>query len=138
MTHEIVGWVERISLPSLNLYDIEAKIDSGAQTSAMHAENIEYFFQDGKKYVQFNFRTEAGELVHLNALFIQEREVTSSNGHCTTRPVIQVPIKIGSQEFDTQMTLINRQSMKFKILIGRNTLHLRFLINTSESFLLSR
>jgi hypothetical protein len=138
MTHEIVGWLEHISLPSLNLYDIEAKIDSGAQTSALHAENIEYFFQDEKKHVQFNFRTEAGEIIHSKALFIEERGVTSSNGHSTTRPVIQLPIQIGSQEFDTQMTLINRQSMKFKILIGRNTLHQRFLINTSESFLLSR
>jgi hypothetical protein len=136
METELVGWREYVSLTSFKLNDIKAKIDTGAKTSALHAEEIEYIQVQNKKYVKFVFTNEAGVKKKIKARFIEEREIKSSTGQKTIRPVVKAKIKMGKLEFDIELTLINRDLMGFKMLIGRDALHHKFLINPSRSFLL--
>lgn len=132
----LIGWREFVDLTTMKLNGIKAKIDTGAKTSALHAEDIEYFTKDGKKYVKFVFRNENGKKRTIKSKFIEERSVKSSTGQTTIRPVVKTKIKMGSKEFEIELTLINRDLMGFKMLIGRDALNNHFLINPSKSYLL--
>ncbi len=136
MEQKFIGWREYVSLPKLKLIDIKAKIDTGAKTSAIHAEEIEYCTINNKKYVKFVFVEDGGKKHRLKALFIEERKIRSSTGQETIRPIIKVQIKMGLELFNVEVSLINRDLMGFKMLIGRDALKNNFLINPSKSFLL--
>ncbi len=133
---EFVGWRESVSLPAFKLLDLKAKIDTGAKTSALHAENIEYVTVNGRKYVRFLFESEDGKKKYIKSRFLEEREIKSSTGQKTIRPVVKTKIRMGSSEFEIEITLINRDLMGFKMLIGREALNGRFIINPARSNLL--
>ncbi|NOT77756.1 MAG: hypothetical protein HOP07_01990 [Bacteriovoracaceae bacterium] len=133
---EFVGWREEVSLPDFKLKNLKAKIDTGAKTSALHADNIEIVSVKGKKFVKFTFTSESGEHHTIKSPFIVERSIRSSNGDKTIRPVVKTEIKMGKHCFDIEVTLINRGMMGFKMLIGREALIGRFLINPAKHNLL--
>ena len=135
---DFVGWRETVSLPAFKLLGIKAKIDTGAKTSALHAEEIEYLSYKGKKYVRFLFESEDGKKKYIKSRFIEEREIKSSTGQKTIRPVVKTKIRMGETEFEIEITLINRDLMGFKMLIGREALNGRFLINPARSHLLKK
>lgn len=135
---DFVGWRENVSLPKFKLKDLKAKIDTGAKTSALHAEAIEYVSVKGKKYVRFVIVTDEGKKHVIRSPFIEEREIKSSTGHKTIRPVVKTQISMGNYEFDIEITLINRDLMGFRMLIGREALNGRFLINPARSYLLKK
>ena len=136
MNYELIGCLEHVSLPLLKLQNIKAKIDTGADTSALHAKDIEYTFLDHQKYVNFTFTHDDGQQHQLQALFLEERTVKSSSGEVTVRPIVKLLISIGAHEFETEFSLINRNKMNYRMLIGRNTLGHRFAVVPSQSFLL--
>ena len=131
-----VGWREEVSLPLFKLKNLKAKIDTGAKTSALHADNIEIITINGKKVVKFLFTSEDGKQQIIKSPFIEERAIKSSNGDKTIRPVVMTEIKMGKERFKIEVTLINRGMMGFKMLIGREALIGRFLINPSKHNLL--
>ncbi|MDO9180808.1 MAG: RimK/LysX family protein [Bacteriovorax sp.] len=133
---EFVGWRESVGLPSFKLLDLKAKIDTGAKTSALHADDIEIVTEKGKKIVKFTILTDDGIKRHIKSRFIEEREIKSSTGQKTIRPVVKTMIKMGKSEFEIEITLINRDLMGFKMLIGREALNGRYLINPARSYLL--
>lgn len=135
---DFVGWRESVSLPAFKLIDLKAKIDTGAKTSALHAEDIEFVSVKGKKFVRFKVPTEDGKRKTITSRFIEEREIKSSTGQKTIRPVVRTKIKMGKSEFEIEITLINRDLMGFKMLIGREALNGRFLINPARSYLLKK
>ncbi|MBP9680252.1 MAG: ATP-dependent zinc protease [Bacteriovorax sp.] len=135
---EFVGWRESVSFPDFKLLDLKAKIDTGAKTSALHAEEIEYVMIKGKKCVRFLFESEDGKKKYINSPFLEEREIKSSTGQKTIRPVVKTKIRMGKSEFEIEVTLIKRDLMGFKMLIGREALNGRFLINPARSYLLKK
>lgn len=133
---EVVGGLEKISLPKLNVKQLVARVDSGARTSALHAENIKIVKEDGKKYVCFDVML--GEASNFSAVPCKARykgthRVVSSNGQFTKRPVIRTTIKIKGQEIKANISLIDRSEMKYRMLIGRDVLMNRFLIDVSHN-----
>lgn len=135
---EFVGWREVVSLPGFKLTDIKAKIDTGAKTSALHADEIEFVTERGKKYIKFLFITEEGKRRIIKSRFLEEREIKSSTGQVTIRPVVKTILRMGETEFEIEITLIKRDLMGFKMLIGREALNGRFLINPARSYLLKK
>lgn len=133
---DFVGWREVVSLPKFKLKDLKAKIDTGAKTSALHADKIEILTVRGKKIVKFLFITEGGKHLYIKCPFIEERLIKSSNGDQTLRPVVKTEIQMGSEIFEIEVTLINRDLMGFKMLIGREAISGRFLINPAKHNLL--
>lgn len=129
---EFVGWRETVSLPKFKLKDLRAKIDTGAKTSALHADNIEYITLKGEKYVRFLLITEDGKNHLIKSPLVDVRSIKSSNGDRTIRPVVKTEIVMGHHRFDIEVTLINRDLMGFKMLIGREALNGRFLINPAK------
>lgn len=134
----IVGWREFLSLPDLGVPRIKAKIDTGARTSVLHAENVRYVRKGGRRMVRFTVlpkqRTEAGA-VDAIAPFIEERMVRSSNGESERRPVIQTTLRLRDDEWPIELTLTRRDVMGFRMLLGRQAVRRRFLIDPGSSFL---
>lgn len=130
----IVGWREYVSLPELALENIPAKIDTGARTSSLHAEVLEEFFRDGEKFVRF--AVDWGGVRHdCEAIHVDVRGITSSNGETQERFVIKTPMKIGNTIFRTEISLANRSDMKFPMLVGRTALRRHFLVDSGHSWL---
>lgn len=136
-----IGWREYIALPDLKVKGIKVKVDTGAATSALHAEDIFIFNEDGKKKVIFTIYPKQGnkiKKVHAEAELIEMRHVRSSTGHVTERPVIRTMIKIGEEEaYEIDITLVNRDIMGFRMLLGRKALKKKFLVHPGKSFLLT-
>jgi hypothetical protein len=134
----LIGWRELVSLSQFKLFNIKAKIDTGAKTSALHAENIEYITIKGKSYVRFIVEQEDGKSITIKSPLIEERDVKSSTGHKTRRPVVKTKIQMGKDIFEIEITLINRDLMGFKMLIGRDALGGNYFINPQKSYLLGK
>ncbi len=137
----VVGWREWVSLPSLGIEHLEAKIDTGARSSSLDARHIELFKRERSEWLRFQMYTDAdlsrnGEWVE--APLVGYRDVRSSNGHLTRRPVIRSTIQIGAAIWSIELTLCNRKSMGYKILLGRSAIDGRFLVDSSQSFLFKR
>lgn len=134
-----LGWREWAKLPELSTKRIKVKIDTGARTSALHAVNIEITGVK-RRTVHFDFHPDqdGGRLIHCKAPLIDERKVKSSNGISSLRPVIELDITMGSHKWPIEITLVNRDIMGFRMLLGRQAMRGLFLVDPGESFLLSK
>lgn len=121
----LIGWQEWCTLPKLHIPAIKAKIDTGAKTSALHAAEIHPFHRHGELYVHFVVHPLQRTLkfeTHCTALVIDQRTVMNSGGHKELRYVITTVIKLGQMSWNIEMTLTNRDPMKFRMLLGRDAL----------------
>jgi hypothetical protein len=137
----VIGWREWVSLPELGIEKIKAKIDTGARSSAIHAFDIETFNQDGKHLVRFKvhpYQRDSIQTVATVAPLFDERQVRNSGGHAELRLVILTPIDIWGSQWPIELTLTNRDVMGFRMLLGRQALRHRFLVDPGKSFLLSQ
>lgn len=134
----IIGWRELVQLPELGLRGIPAKIDTGARTSSLHATILEEFERDGQTHVRFavDFPQQRVRQV-CEAVHIDWRGVTSSNGSTQLRRIIKTPLKIGPHRFRAEISLADRSDMRFPMLIGRSSLRRRFVVDSGHSWLLS-
>jgi hypothetical protein len=135
---KILGWREIVSLPGLGIDQITTKLDTGARTAALHVSSYKILIRRNKKIVEFvTHPVQRSRLptVKCHADFVEYRFITSSNGTRTLRPVILTPIKIDHEEWSIEITLVNRDIMGFRMLLGRETLKKRFLIDPSRSYL---
>lgn len=132
----VVGWRELVHLPELGLHGVSAKIDTGARTSSLHGTVLEEFERDGQKYVRFAVDYERQHVRQVcEAVHVDVRGITSSNGETQYRYVIKTPLKIGDVEFRAEISLANRRDMKFPMLIGRSSLRRRFVVDSGYSWL---
>lgn len=137
----IMGWREWLALPDLGIHAIKAKVDTGARTSCLHAFRLEPFTRDGSEWLRIWLHPKQNDQTeHLcEAPITDQREVTDSGGHKEMRYVIQTRIQVGFgdavQEFMAELTLTNRDTMKFRMLLGRQALNGRYLVNPQASYL---
>ncbi|MFK7840717.1 MAG: ATP-dependent zinc protease [Sphingorhabdus sp.] len=134
-----IGWCELIDLPGIGVQGLHAKVDTGAATSSLHATRVKPFEKDGQAFVRFTIPMGAGAVArHCEARVYGQRRIKSSNGVMQTRYVIETVMKLGPLEWVGHMTLANRQSMKFPVLIGRRALKRGFLVNSAKRWMLGR
>jgi hypothetical protein len=137
----VIGWREWVDLPQLNIAAIKAKIDTGARSSALHAFRVETFQQDGKEIVRFQvhpYQKDGHFTVTAEAQLLEWREVRNSGGHVQLRPAIKTIVTLGGQQWPIELTLTNRDVMGFRMLLGREAVRRRFLVNPGRSFLLGK
>lgn len=133
----IVGWKEWVALPTLNIPFVKAKVDTGAQTSSIHAYGISYKKKNDITIVDFEIHPlqENNRIsIKCSAELLEFREVKSSNGKSEMRPVIKTLLQIGGHIVPIELNLTNRDSMGMRMLIGREALA-QALVNPSDTFL---
>lgn len=133
MAKKTIGRKEKITLPELGLKLVWAKIDTGAFTSSLHAENIREEVRGGKKVLCFEalmpgHKAYTGQTLCFGKY--REKKVKNSFGQAETRFLVVTQIKIAGEAFSAEFTLSDRSSMKNSVLLGRKILQVRFLVDT--------
>jgi hypothetical protein len=137
-TAAMIGWREWVALPALGVPAIKAKIDTGARSSALHAFDVEQFEQDGRAMVRFQahpIQRNDDYIVTAEAALLEERLVRNSGGQAEMRPVIETLVQVGQAVWAIELTLTNRDEMGFRLLLGRQAVRRRYLIDPGRSFL---
>jgi hypothetical protein len=133
-----IGWREWVSLPQLGVATVKAKVDTGARTSSLHTAAVEPFVEDGRQRVRFVLHplqeTQNVELV-CEADVVDFRAITNSGGAREERYVIRTPIRIGTELWPIEISLANRETMTFRMLLGRTALRDHLLIDAGRSYL---
>lgn len=132
----IIGRDEWCQLPQLNIPALKTKIDTGAKTSALHALNIESKLEQDINYVYFDvnpIQSNNKIVIHCKAPIIDNRYITSSNGHKEHRYVINTLFGIGEYIWEIELTLSNRDPMRYRMLLGREAMSNRVLVNPALS-----
>lgn len=136
-SNTLAGWREWVQLPDVGVPWIKAKLDTGAQTSSIHAYNVEAFDRDGTAWVRFHIRpwqrSDADE-VEVECPVLDVRRVRSSSGHVQERFVVLMSLVLVGHQVDAEVTLSNRDSMGFRMLIGREALSRGYLVDSARSF----
>lgn len=134
----VVGWREWLSLAELGIDRIKAKVDTGARTSALHAFDMETFEVEGAAWVRFRvhpIQRDRRTIVEAAAPLVDERWVRSSSGRSTLRPVIRTEVVLGDRRWPIVLTLVRRDLMGFRMLLGREAVRHHFLVDPGRSFL---
>ena len=137
----LLGWREWVALPGLGLPLIKAKVDTGARTSTLPAFYLAPYRRAGTQRVRFGIHPLRGRtdvVVHGETEVIDRRQVTDSGGHRELRYVIQTPARVGGREWPIEVTLSNRETMLFRMLLGRTAIAGRALVDPDRSFLTGR
>jgi hypothetical protein len=134
-----IGWCELVDIPTLGLAGVHAKMDSGAATSSIHATRVTPFAKLGEQWVSFWFKAGPSERARkLSARVSDQRQIRSSNGGQELRFVIEAQFCLGNLCWDGHLTLANRGTMAFPVLIGRRALRRGFLVNSGKRWTLGR
>jgi hypothetical protein len=134
----ILGWREWVGLPELGLNKIKAKIDTGARTSALHAFRLDTFKENGQLKISFSIHPKQRQTTYTKecmADVIDYRWISDSGGHREQRYVIQTTLVLGALSQAIELTLTNRDDMKFRLLLGRTALSSSYLIDPEKSYL---
>jgi hypothetical protein len=133
-----VGWREWVALPALDVSAIKAKVDTGARSSSLHAFGLREFERDGRQMLSFTIhplQRQSRVTVTAEAELLEYRHVRSSSGHHSRRPVILTPVELFGQRWNIELTLASRDEMGFRMLLGRQAVRGRFLVDPARSYL---
>ena len=134
----VIGWREWVALPELKIRRIKAKIDTGARSSSLHAFDVRIFYRHAKPLVRFSVhprQRNSRKTVTAEAEVLEFRKVRTSGGEETLRPVILTDLKLLGQQWTIELTLANRDTMGFRMLLGRQAVRDRFQVHPGRSFL---
>lgn len=133
----MIGWREWVSLPELGIRAVKAKIDTGARSSSLHAFDVESFRRRGRTFVRFKvhpLQRQTRTTVSTEAEVLEFRHVKSSSGHAAERPVILTEVELLGKRWPIELTLANRDEMGFRMLLGREAVRRRFLVDAGHSY----
>lgn len=134
----IIGRLEKIDFPNLNLYQLDAKIDTGAYTSSLHCHKIEIEKRGKREWVHFYVLDPDHpeyESTQYESPVYKIKKVRSSNGQVEERVVIRQKALFFGTKRMIELSLTDRSEMKFPVLIGRKYLSHNFIVDVSKKFL---
>lgn len=134
----VLGWREWVRLPELGVDRVKVKVDTGARSSSLHAYEVQRVERDGETSLRFQVhpvQRDDSVVVDAEVPLHEDRKVRPSTGRQTVRPVIVTEVELAGRRFPIEVTLANRDRMGFRMLLGREALAGRFLVDASGSFL---
>jgi hypothetical protein len=132
---KIIGKREIVSILDLELFDLDVKIDTGADSNSLHCDDI---YIDDENFVHFTLLDKVHPAYHTKKIkmpLYKMKKVKSSNGTIQIRASIKVDILFFNKKYTTVISLTNRSDMKYPMLIGRKFLANRFLVDVSQEYL---
>lgn len=145
----LVGAIERCDLPELNIHNLAVRIDTGAATSSLHVDNIKEFYRPAKPgqtpstkqilWIGFDIHPDyhdVSSVVHREAKVKSKRRVKSSNAKAENRYVIHTTLVMDGEQWVIELTLTDRSNMNYLMLLGRQAMAGRFVVDPDESYLL--
>ena len=136
-----LGWREWCTLPNLGIPAIKAKVDTGAKTSCLHTFSIEPYTENGIPCVRFKvhpLQKNDNVVLECTAPIKDEREVSDSGGHKEMRYIIETTLLIGDKSRLIEMSLTNRDTMRFRMLLGRRAMEENTVVKPGSSYLNGR
>lgn len=130
----VLGWLEHVDLPELRVYSLRAKLDTGAKSSALHVDNLRLL---SPRQAAFDVIMDGGRVRHVTARVSRKARVKSSNGHFDRRIFIETKLRIGDMVRDIEMSLVDREKMLHRMLVGRTSLK-GLLVDPSRRYLLDQ
>jgi hypothetical protein len=133
-----LGWREWVALPDWDVTHLKAKVDTGARTSSLHAFGLEWFDLHGSPWVRFEihpWQRSTADSVVAEAAVVATRDVKSSSGDVEHRPVVHTTLLLAGRSVTAEVTLTRRDEMGFRMLVGREALRSRFLVDPGVSYL---
>lgn len=133
----VLGWREWVALPDWNVMHVKSKIDTGARTSTLHAFDLQWFERDGASWVRFGiqpWQRSVADAVVAEAPVVSTRDVKSSSGTVDHRPVVRTRVVLHGTPVEAEITLTRRDDMGFRMLIGREALRGRFVVDPGVSY----
>jgi hypothetical protein len=138
MSKLIIGCLELCDLPELGIVDLQVRVDTGAKTSSLHVDNIKQVKHEGRPHVRFDLHPDIynlDEILTCLAPLHDTRRVKSSNGEVSERCVIKTQFVLAGHSWPIEITLSNRQDMSYLMLLGREGMGDRLLVDPSKTFL---
>jgi hypothetical protein len=133
----VIGWREWVALPEWGVEYIKVKVDTGARTSSLHASYLAFFEKDNMRWVRFvinPWQDSRDNAVTVEAPVLSMRNVRSSSGVSEQRPVVLAAIDVAGTTITAELTLTNRDKMGFRMLLGREAIRGRFIVNPGRSY----
>ncbi len=133
----VIGWREWVGLPEFNIRSIKAKVDTGARSSSLHAYDIQRFQRHGVEWVRFQVhpvQRSSDVCVGAEAQILEYRSVRSSSGKAAIRPVIVTDVELLGFTWPVELTLASRDEMGFRMLLGREAIRQRFVVDAGKSY----
>ena len=133
----VIGWREWVSMPDLGVRFVKAKVDTGARTSSLHAFDLQEVDRDGTTYVRFVIHPEqrrSKPAMEVELPLVARRSVRDSGGKVESRPVVVTTIELSGQSWPIELTLTRRDAMGFRMLLGRQAIRGRFVVDPGSSF----
>ena len=132
----VLGWVEWTRLPDLGVEAIRCKVDTGARTSALHADDLEEIATPEGVRVRFSVRCESSQEPCVVELPLHDRRpVRDSGGREELRPVILTTVELFGRAWETEISLTRRDDMEYNMLLGRRAIRGRFLVDPAKTHL---
>ncbi|TWT99567.1 hypothetical protein Pla108_05100 [Botrimarina colliarenosi] len=129
-----LGWLEWVALPRLGIPLLRAKVDTGAKTSSLHAEELQIIGEAGQHVARFIVRTRK-KVYQCECPVKDERHVKSSSGHEELRVVIETTCVLDGRRWPIELTLTDRTAMRYPMLLGRRAMEGRFVVDPGQSHL---
>lgn len=129
----VIGSVDKIDLPEFGIFDIDAKIDTGANRSSIHCSNIEQDKRNGVDEITFHIPLDSSHGIsefHTKDFF--KKKIRSSSGHVEERYIIKTTVLLFGKKYVTSFSLSDRSEMVYPILLGRKLLDSRFIVDVSQ------
>ncbi|HLT42383.1 MAG TPA: RimK/LysX family protein [Sphingobacteriaceae bacterium] len=134
-----IGWKENIDFIDFEIYDVPAKIDTGAKTSVLHCENIELLKKGRKQFVKFTpLNNELSKGKSFTLPFHKERRIKNSFGLEENRFIVRTTVRLFNELFDIEISLRDRSNMEFPMLLGRSFIRKKFLVDVNRANLSSK
>ncbi len=130
----VIGWREWVCLPELGIASLKAKVDTGARTSALHAFGVERIDPRRVRFKVHPHQRDDEASVDTEAELVDERMVRSSSGFAELRPVVRTALELGGARFEAEFTLTDRALLGFRMLLGREALRSRFVVDPGCSY----
>jgi hypothetical protein len=128
----IIGSLEKCNLPQLGIEGLHVRVDTGAKTSSLHVDNIEEFQKDDELWIAFDMHPDVydiDEVVRKEAKVVDIKRVKSSTATRQRRYVIVTKIKMANKTWEIRLTLTNRSTMTYMMLLGREAMKGRFIVD---------